>query len=101
MRKVVDTDPVRSKYTSDPITGWLPQEAALACPNEHECPTFFMPWKKKLACAAGQIEPILIQKLEFALEPVMNFVGEKSVRSKYIPALRLGCRHREQIIRVM
>jgi hypothetical protein len=27
-----------------------------------------MPWKKMLAWAAGQIEPILLQKLEFVLE---------------------------------
>jgi hypothetical protein len=27
-----------------------------------------MPWKKMLAWAAGQIEPLLLQKIEFVLE---------------------------------
>jgi hypothetical protein len=47
----------------------------------------------------GERETFVLRLL--SLEPVMNFEGEKSVQSKYIPALRLGCRHDEQIIRVM
>jgi hypothetical protein len=38
---------------------------------------------------------------EAGLEPVINFLEEKDVQSKYIPALRLGCRRSESLIRVM
>jgi hypothetical protein len=34
------------------------------------------------------------------LEPVMHFFEEMSVLCKYIPALGLGCRRAEQVIRV-
>jgi hypothetical protein len=35
------------------------------------------------------------------LEPVMHFSREKSVQSRYIPALRLGGQYNEKHIRVM
>jgi hypothetical protein len=36
-----------------------------------------------------------------SLEPVINFLEEKDVQSKYIRALRLGCRRNGKLIRVM
>ena len=39
--------------------------------------------------------------IQSSLEPVINFLAEKDVQSKYIPALSLGWRRSENLIRVM
>jgi hypothetical protein len=43
---------------------------------------------------------VLIFIVAKMLEPVMHFFEEMSVLCKYIPALGLGCRRAEQVIRV-
>ena len=47
------------------------------------------------------INAIMISIVLGGLEPVINFLEEKDVQSKYNPALHLGCRRNQSLIRVM